>query len=45
MSIAPRDMRNAKVLKDLNLFASDVRFLIKVLSDLGNRIHTFSIDI
>ena len=45
MSIARRDMKNAKVLKDLNLFASDVRFLIKVLADLGNESDTFSIDI
>ena len=37
MSIAPRDMKNAKVLKDLNLFHSGVRFvIIKVLADLEN---------
>ena len=45
MSIAPRDMRDAKVLKDLNLFHSGVRFLIKVLTDLENSPDTFSIDI
>ena len=45
MSIARRDAKNAKVLKALNFFASGVRFLIKVLADLENRLHTFSIDI
>ena len=45
MSIARRDMKKAKVLKDLNLFASCVRFFIKVLADLGNASLTFSIDI
>ena len=44
MSIARRDMRNAKVLKDLNLYHSATRFFIKVLADLENRIHTVSID-
>ena len=35
-----------KVLKDLNLFASGVRFfIIKVLADLENASLTFSIDI
>ena len=45
MSIARRDAKNAKVLKDLNFFASGVRFFIKVLADLGNWPDTFSIDI
>ena len=46
MSIARRDMRNAKVLKDLNVFASGVRFvIIKVLADLGNASDRVSIDI
>ena len=34
MSIARRDAKNTKVLKDLNFFASGARFLIKVLADL-----------
>ena len=46
MSIERRDAKNAKVLKDLNLFHSGARFvIIKVLSDLGNASLTFSIDI
>ena len=45
MSIAPSDMRNAKDLKDLSLLASGVRFFVKVLADLENRLDTFSIDI
>ena len=45
MSIAPSDMKNAKVLKDLNLFHSGVRFVIKVLADLGNASDWVSIDI
>ena len=45
MSIARRDAKNAKVLKDLNFFASGVRFVIKVLSDLENASDRVSIDI
>ena len=46
MSIARRDAKNAKVLKDLNFFASGARFvIIKVLTDLEHRPDTFSIDI
>ena len=46
MSIARRDAKKAKVLKDLNLFfASGTLFIIKVLADLGNASLTFSIDI
>ena len=45
MSIAPRDMKSPKVLKDLNLFHSATRFvIIQVLSDLGNASDTVSID-
>ena len=46
MSIARRDAKNAKVLKDLNLLASCARFvIIKVLSDLDNASDRVSIDI
>ena len=36
--------QGVKVRKDLNFFASGVRFFIKVLSDLEHRPDTFSID-
>ena len=44
MSIASSDMRNAKVLKDLNLFASGAPLIIKVLADLENEPDRVSID-
>ena len=42
MSIAPNELKSPKVLTDLNLFfASGAPFVIKVLTDLENRLHTF----
>ena len=36
------DKKSPKVRKDLNLlFPSDAPFIIKVLTDLENRLHTF----
>ena len=41
MSIARRDAKSAKVLKDLNFFASGVRFvIIKVLKDLESGVRS-----
>ena len=40
------DIKTPKVREDLNLFsASGTPLVIKVLTDLENRLHTFSIDI
>ena len=44
MSIDVRLSNDAKVREDLNLY-SDAPLVIKVLTDLENRCHTFSIDI
>ena len=43
MSIAPNGQKSPKVRKDLNLY-SGAPFIIKVLTDLENRLHTVSID-
>ncbi len=42
MSIAPNGQKRPKVREDLNLFfPSGTPFIIKVLTDLENRLHTF----